>query len=205
MHQLNGIVFYFETYPYLVVLFAFVLLLFLFPLPEELILFTGGYLAFQEGGIIWLPTLVAGIVGMVSTDYWFFWIFKRWGHTILRTKIAQRIFTEKRLRSVSDLVQRKGPWGIFVVRFIPSGIRTPTFAIAGMTGLSRKKFLLASVSGAIIVSQITFWSGYFLSEVLPDPEDLLKMVTTHIRTIILVVILVFLARRLVTGVLRRKF
>ena len=60
----------FHSYPYFVVMLGFVLILFLFPIPEEVIIFVGGFMARQSPHHqIWLPTLVVAIIGIVATDY----------------------------------------------------------------------------------------------------------------------------------------
>ena len=96
MEYLNILATYFAAYPYILVLSAFFLLLFLVPIPEELILFTGGLLAADHGQMVWIPTLACGILGAIITDYWCFLLAKRFGQNYLNHKIVRRIFSPKK-------------------------------------------------------------------------------------------------------------
>jgi len=171
---------YFAAYPYLLVLSGFFLLLFLFPIPEELILFTGGLLAAQHGQLIWVPTLIAGISGVFITDYWYFVLAKIFGRNFLKKKIVQNLFSLKKQKKALHMVEKYGVWAVFIVRFIPGGIRNPVFFITGLSEIKHRSFIIASLSGATIVSQFSFWLGYFLHDRL-QPEQFFKNLEQNIR------------------------
>ena len=177
LHFLTGC---FEAYPYILVLAGFFLLLFLFPIPEELILFTGGLLAAQHGNFTWAPTLIAGISGVFITDYWFFLLAKIFGQNFLKKKLVQKLFSLKKQERSLHLVEKYGVWAVFIVRFIPGGIRNPCFFICGLSEIKSKNFIIASLSGAMISSQVSFWMGYFLHDQL-QPERFFENLEQNIR------------------------
>jgi len=180
LDYLNFLTVYFEAYPYILVLSGFFLLLFLFPIPEELILFTGGLLAAQHGEFIWVPTLIAGISGVFITDYWFFLLAKIFGRNFLKRKLVQKLFSLKKQKRALRLVEKYGVWAVFIVRFIPGGIRNPCFFITGLSEIRHRSFIIASLSGAMITSQFSFWLGYFLHDRL-QPERFFKNLEQNLR------------------------
>jgi membrane protein DedA with SNARE-associated domain len=99
------------------------------------------------------------------------------------------------------MVGKYGVWAVFIVRFIPGGIRNPVFFITGLSEIRHRSFIIASLSGATIVSQFSFWLGFFLHDQL-QPEQFFKNLEQNIRyglgflaLVILIYILVKKRRR----------
>ena len=163
--------------------------MFMLPIPEELVLMTGGYLAFQLGGFIWLPTLIAGIFGVIFTDLVPFVLAKKYGHKILKHKlISDRIL---------KFVNKYGALSAFIVRFIPGGVRNPTFLICGLSGISGKKFLLAVSIGASITSQVSFWLGYFFSDKIDLFISYIKKAGKGVTWIFISIIIVYIIYKII--------
>jgi membrane protein DedA with SNARE-associated domain len=209
MEYINTLIEYFQLYPYIVVLLSFFLILLLFPIPEELILLTGGYLAAcnQHSNIIWLPTLLAGILGIIITDYYFFLIFRIFGHKLINNRFFKRLFSHSKMDRIINYFHKFGMWTIFFVRFIPGGVRIPTFSIAGLTHLPHRKFLFATSIGALISSQITFWIGYWGKNKIGKIENLVEIISkriTYIILIIAVLIIIFFALKKILSIIKSK-
>ena len=175
MEYLNLIIEYAGSYPYLTVLGGFCLMLFLCPLPEEAVLFVGGTLSASHGGAIWIPTLICGIVGVFLTDYEPYILAKVFGQKLIKKPLMKRLIPERRQERAARFVQRFGAWAVLIVRFMPGGLRNPTFAVCGLSNISQKQFIAASLGGACITSQVSFWGGYFLSDQLPPITELIKL------------------------------
>jgi membrane protein DedA with SNARE-associated domain len=207
MHFFNILIDYFQVYPYIVVFFSFSLLIFFIPVPEELILLTGGFLSANNlhHHIIWLPTLIAGISGIILTDFYFFIMFRKFGHKLINNKFFKLIISKKKIYKVIRYFHRYGLWAIFIVRFIPGGVRIPTFSIAGLTRIPRRKFILAVAGGAIISSQISFWLGYWGKNKFGNLANLFRIISKDIFLVFIITtafIVIYLAAR--TIVLRVK-
>lgn len=164
---------YLGTHPYLLILLSFFLMFFLFPIPEEVILFVGGYLS-SSIPWMWLPSLIAGIVGVCITDYWFYFLARKFGRKIISSGFIKRYFSDHRQKRATHIVERFGVWSVFVVRFIPGGIRNPVFFICGLFNIKPKNFIMASLGGALISSQVSFWGGYLLYDALPPIDLIMK-------------------------------
>ncbi len=184
-------------------LLAFFLLLFLFPIPEELILFTGGLLSAGHGQMVWLPTLICGIFGVFYTDYWFFILAKLFGQNFLKNRIVRKFFSEKKQEEALHLVFKYGVWAVFIVRFIPGGIRNPVFFICGLSKIKSRNFIIASLSGATIVAQFSFWLGYFLHDTIQSPEILFDNIKQNFQLGLGIIVLLFLLFLLVKKIFQK--
>ena len=177
-----------SAYPFLVVLLGFLAITIMLPIPEELVLMTGGYLSFQLGGLNWLPTIIVGIIGVIITDMIPFILAKKYGYKILKRKlISDRIL---------KFVNRYGALSAFVVRFIPGGVRNPTFLVCGLSGVRINKFFMAVSVGAIITSQISFWLGYFFSDKIDFFIYEIKVAGRGITALLIIVVSLYVIYKL---------
>jgi len=204
MDYLNTLMIYFETSPYILVLLAFILILFLIPIPEELILFTGGFLSAINGNYTWTLTLIVGIFGVFFTDYWFFILAKIFGQNFLKKKIIQKLFSLKKQKKAFHLVEKYGALAVFLARFIPGGIRNPVFFVCGLSKIKSSKFIFASLTGATISSQISFWLGYFLHDTIKSPELFFENIETKIQFTIAFIALIIIIYFLINLIRRNR-
>ncbi len=203
MQFFQELVTYFQNYPYIAVLLAFGLILVFIPIAEEVILFTGGYLASRHDDQIWLPTLLAGILGVFLTDYWYYYWFKRFGPRLLSTRFGRKMLSVQQEQQYAGLVKRYGAWMVVAVRFVPGGLRNPTFAICGLSQLPQLKFIVASLGTACFTSQITFWLGYWMGDEIENFDQLIATIEANARIVILVVAALFAGFVLLRRTLRR--
>ena len=201
MQYFQTIISYFGDHPYVVVLLGFFLILFLIPVSEELILFIGGYLSVMKGHGAWVPTLLCGIFGVVFTDSWFYFWSRFYGQRLVRHPFIERYFHPERRKRALEVVRKYGAWSVFIVRFIPGGIRIPVFVTCGLFHMPPRKFLFATIVGVCISAQISFWAGYYLYDHLPPIEDLLKLIHKRaslvIYSIIAIVVIAYVIRRII--------
>ncbi len=192
MEYLSDLALEFAANPYWIAIFSFVAILIFAPIPEEGIVFVCAYLSAKHGHGVWIPTWIACVLGMFITDYWFFLWFKLLGRKVFDIAFIAKHFPPGPREKGLKRIKKYGAWAVFIVRFIPGGIRNPTFAMAGLANLSHKKFILASLSGCILVSIITFSCGYFLADYLPPVEELVILINKKGRVVITVILSIFL-------------
>lgn len=189
---------YLGTHPYFLILLCFFLMLIFFPIPEEAILFVGGYLS-SSIPWMWVPSLIVGILGVFLTDYWFYFLARKFGRRIICSRFVKRYFSDHKQKRATHFVEKYGVWSVFVVRFIPGGIRNPVFFICGLFNINPKNFIIASLGGAIISSQVSFWAGYLLYEVLPPLQNMLAVARKYSQLLvfisIIIIILYFFIKR----------
>lgn len=192
MEYLSLIISYFGSNPYLVVLVGFLFIFFFFPLTEEAVLFIGGYLSSLNHGYSWLPTILAGIFGVFITDYWTYYLARKFGRKLLEKPLLKKIFPKSKQDQATCLVKKYGIWSILIVRFIPGGIRNPVFFIAGLFSFNRLKFILTALGGGILSTQISFWLGYLLHDNLPPLDVMIKQMQKYSKLFILGIVLLII-------------
>ena len=134
------------------------------PLPEDVALITGGYLAGKGPpigvGSLWGMVFV-GLAGILIGDSIIFRAGATYGEALLDTRLGRHIPGEK-VERIIGLFERHGPKFIMVARFLP-GVRAVTYFVAGTTGVPYWKFLLfdglaacASAPGWVLLGH---WAG----------------------------------------------
>jgi membrane protein DedA with SNARE-associated domain len=113
------------------------------PLPEDVALITGGYLA-GKGPPIGVGSLsgmiLVGLAGILIGDTIIFRAGATYGEALLQTRIGRHIPGEK-IERIIGLFERHGPKFVMLARFLP-GVRAVTYFVAGTTGVPYWKFLL---------------------------------------------------------------
>ena len=88
------------------------------PLPEETVLAVAGYLVWR--GDMRLPVvLVVGVVSAVAGDNLGYWVGRRFGRNALPRYARWVLGHPERLSTMEDFIERRGPFAVFVARFIP--------------------------------------------------------------------------------------
>jgi membrane protein DedA with SNARE-associated domain len=133
------------------------------PLPEDIALITGGFLAAMGPphgvGSVWFM-MVVGLLGIVVGDSIIFKAGHDYGDALLHTRLGKHI-PEKRVEKVRALFVRHGSKMIMVARFLP-GIRAVTYFVAGTSGVRYWVFLTYDGLAALISAPLWVWLGYWM-------------------------------------------
>lgn len=134
--------------------------------------------------LLLLITLIAlaGIIGN-EVGYWF---GKKSGPTLFKRKDSF-FFKRKYLMQAHDFFEKKGGSTIIISRFLPI-IRTFTPIVAGIVGMSQKKFRLYSIIGSFTWAASMCIAGHYLNKILMSQFgfDLQK----HLEIVVLGIVLV---------------
>ncbi len=158
-------------------LFVFVVLVlcgFGFPLPEDVILVTGGVLAWLASpveSVTWRTLLadpglhammLVGLVGILAGDSVIYWAGRRLGARIAEFRLLRRLVPPEKLEQVEKLLRRRGNIVVVIARYLP-GLRAPTYFTVGHSHLPYWEFLLFDGLAALISAPlwvaIGFWFG----------------------------------------------
>lgn len=132
------------------------------PFPEDVTLLTGGALAHQ--GIIRLwPTLILGYVGVVVGDLSIFRLGRKLGPKVYTHKRLGKLLTPTRRRWIERHFKKHGILTVVIGRHTP-GLRTPTFLIAGSSGMRTLPFLISDALSALLTTPLVVLLGYKLAE-----------------------------------------
>ena len=134
------------------------------PMPEDIALITGGYLAGigPPKGVGSLPLMMAvGLLGIVIGDSIIFKAGSVYGDRLLETRLGKHI-PASRIARTRELFGQHGPKMIMVARFLP-GVRAVTFFVAGSSRVAYWKFLvydgLAALASAPLWVLLGHWAG----------------------------------------------
>jgi len=118
-----------------------------FPVPEDLLLLTAGYLVYTEV-FYWPPALIICLIGVVTSDLM---LYSAGRHLAWRsTRWSERgIFSPERLQRTTRWFTRVGDRLIFIARLIP-GTRALVFLTAGARAVPAWRFLRYDVCGALL-------------------------------------------------------
>ena len=175
------------------------------PLPEETVLAVAGYLVWR-GDLNLAAVLVVGVVSAVAGDNLGYWLGRKFGRTALPRYARWVLGHPERLQSMEAFVERRGPFAVFVARFIP-GIRFMAGPLAGGLGLRFLPFLAANVLGALVYVPVAVAGGYVVGYGLGEYVEQLRRVAGQVEYLVLLVALMsavgLIAWRVIQGLRHR--
>jgi membrane protein DedA with SNARE-associated domain len=134
------------------------------PMPEDIALIAGGYMAGigPPKGVGSLPLMIlVGLVGILVGDSIIFRAGDHYGDTLLETRLGKHI-PAARVERTRQLFAKHGPKMIMVARFLP-GIRAVTYFVAGSSRVPYWKFLtydgIAACASAPLWVLLGHWAG----------------------------------------------
>jgi membrane protein DedA with SNARE-associated domain len=159
-------------------LFVFVVLLacgFGFPMPEDVILVTGGVLAwlaspleeptlagmFHDSGL--LAMVAVGLAGIVAGDSVIYWAGRRFGRRVAEVWPFRRLITPEKLERVERLLRQRGALVVVIARFLP-GLRAPTYFTVGHSRVSFWVFLLFDGMAALVSAPLWVLLGFWFGD-----------------------------------------
>ena len=135
------------------------------PLPEDIALITGGFLAAMGPphgvGSVWMM-MVVGLLGILVGDSIIFKAGKDYGDALLDTRLGRHIPRE-RVVQVREQFAKRGPIVIAIARFIP-GIRAVTYFVAGSSKVPYYVFVLCDGTAALFSAPAWVWLGYWMGK-----------------------------------------
>ncbi|GEJ57807.1 DedA family protein [Anaeromyxobacter diazotrophicus] len=137
-----------------------------FPVPEELVQLTAGYLA--RRGPLWLPfAMAAAYVGIVAGDAFFFHLARQQGPRLLERRAVARVLTPARRAVLDRHFDRHAFLTIVVARHL-SGLRLAAYALAALHGVRPRTFVLADACSALLSVPLVVSLGYFFAAHLEE-------------------------------------
>ncbi len=165
------------------------------PFPEELTQLTAGFLA-RTGRIAFWPAAAVTWAGILLGDYLLFRLGRRHGPRILESRPIARLLTPSRRRFIEKHFSRHAFLTIMAGRHA-SGLRLPTFALAGMSGVSTGTFLLADALSALLSVPLVVGLGWLFAENL-------KVARRDLREVELAAAVVVVSAIAITWLWRRR-
>lgn len=123
------------------------------PIPSSLIMVLSG----AAFGVVW--GAVFSLIGSVGGEWLGFELVRKYG-----VKASRRIVGEKDLEQMRAMMARHGAAAVLVTRALPVVMETMS-VVAGLSQMSRRSFLAASVLGTVPVAVVYAYAGAVSREV----------------------------------------
>jgi len=154
------------------------------PIPEDVALLAGGYLAHR--GITRYPiTLAVSLLGVVTGDNSLFFMGRRFGTGLVRYFTLAWPGRQHQIERIERFMQRHGARAVFYARFL-AGLRALVYLSAGSFGVRPAVFLLYDLLGALISVPIVVTLGYIFGKQI---EMIVRYIGGFERLIVIVAIL----------------
>jgi membrane protein DedA with SNARE-associated domain len=154
------------------------------PIPEDVALLAGGYLAHR--GVTRYPiTLAVSLLGVVAGDNSLFFLGRRFGTGLVRYFTLAWPGRQQQIERIEHFMRRHGARAVFYARFL-AGLRALIYLSAGSFGVRPAVFLLYDLLGALISVPIVVTLGYIFGKQI---EMMVRYIGGFERLIVIVAIL----------------
>ena len=158
--------------------FVFVILLmcgFGLPMPEDVVLVTGGVLAWLSSDVdeVTIGAMVrdqglltmigVGLAGILAGDSVIFFFGRRYGARVAEFAPLRRVITPEKLQTVERKIRTRGNVVVLFARFLP-GLRAPTFFTVGHARMPYWEFLAFDGSAALISAPVWVCLGFWFGD-----------------------------------------
>jgi membrane protein DedA with SNARE-associated domain len=134
------------------------------PLPEDVPLLVGGFLAYR--GVTRYPiTLIVALLGVIAGDNSLYFIGRGVGSNLLSHFGLKRADADNQLDRMHAFMHRHGNLAIFYARFFP-GFRALVYLSAGTLRVLPSRFFFCDLAGAVISVPVVVTLGYVFGEQL---------------------------------------
>lgn len=142
----------------------FIILLATF-ITEDGACFAAGALV-SQGKISFAAALSACFFGVLIGDIGVYWIGRIFGKPLSNTRIFKYFVSDVNLAKASKWLNEKGALAIVISRFV-SGLRLPTYLVAGFLKISFPKFAFYFCAATMIWTPILVGSSAFAFKLIP--------------------------------------
>jgi membrane protein DedA with SNARE-associated domain len=165
------------------------------PLPEDVVLISGGILAARGITEFWMVVVVC-MVGVLGGDSVVFLIGRHFGAAVKSKGFFRKIISEETDKRVLGIIQKYGDKVVFMARFMP-GLRTPIFMTCGIYQVPFWKFLMLDGFAAIISVPLWVWVGHLFGSNLEELEKRIKQFKFGFAAILILLVVFFLISKIV--------
>lgn len=198
MNQLSP----YGTYGYIIMFIILLACGFGFPMPEDVVLVTGGLLASRDITDFSITVLVT-MAGVLIGDGIVFSIGRKMGPKIKETKFFNNLMPKKRESQVLQWFNKFGDKVIFFARFAP-GLRMPLFLTAGIYRVSVWKFISLDGFAALISVPVWIWVGYFFGANLETLEQKMHQMQIGIYSLLAFVLVLLISAWFIKKKVRKR-
>ena len=155
-----------RTYGYPALFGGMVIEQFVPPMAGEPLLLGAGALAGTGRFSLWLAAALA-LAGTVLGDLVWYEVGRRGGHRVLKRLCGFSIEPDTCVRRGQDTFARRGASALLIAKFLP-GLNSIGQPLAGALGMSRRRFVIFDMAGAMLWVGLYVGLGYALHDQLAE-------------------------------------
>jgi membrane protein DedA with SNARE-associated domain len=176
-----------DQFPYVGIFVLLVLGGIGFPFPEDTTLILTGFLITQSI-IRPIPAFLVVYPGLLMTDFFLYWVGKKYGRMVVEHKRFRRMISPDRLLRLEEKFKKRDVWIILVGRHL-LGLRAQIFLVAGMSRMPAIKFLVADAATALLTIVLMGGIGYAGGNSI----QILKKDLTRVEHVAIVILMISIA------------
>jgi membrane protein DedA with SNARE-associated domain len=133
------------------------------PLPEDVVLITGGYLAYlgpDRNGVASVEVMVGvALFGILFGDSVTYGLGRRFGDALADRTLLGRIATKEKRHRAVQLFEKYGPKIVMIARFMP-GVRAVSYFVAGASKMPYLRFIAFDAVAACVSAPLWVLLGW---------------------------------------------
>jgi membrane protein DedA with SNARE-associated domain len=178
--------------PYLIIFGILVICGLGLPIPEDVILFAAGLMAYYGVTDLWL-IIILSYLGVIIGDSIIFTLGAVYGRKLTKKWFFHKLLPDERLNAVKTKLHQRGNRLIFVARFMP-GLRAPIYFSAGTLHLPYRVFVFYDGLAALISVPAIIGVIYYFGDELDHVIRVIKRVEHSIFLLIAIGVLTILTK-----------
>jgi membrane protein DedA with SNARE-associated domain len=169
------------------------------PMPEDIVLVTGGILSSRGVTDFWMTVIVC-MVGVLMGDGIIYTLGRLLGRQVKQTWLFKRLLSPQKDARIQEIFERWGDKVIFMARFMP-GLRMPIFMSSGIYRVPAWKFFMLDGVAALISVPTWIYVGYLFGSNLDLLERKMRRLQMGIYSLVIlavvgIVIFIFVKNRI---------
>lgn len=163
------------------------------PIPSEVIMLSGGWLAAQ-GSLSWIEVLIAGSIGNLLGSLIAFYVGRAGGRRLLDKYGRYILLNTHHLEQAERWFARFGEGTVLFTRMLPF-IRTFISLPAGIAGMKPGRFIIFTLLGCIPWNAALVYLGYRLGDNWGVVEQYMRPISYAICGLVVIMLAWWLLRR----------
>jgi len=160
------------------------------PIPEDITIIASGILI-SNGTTTFMHSLVVCMLGILVGDSIIYFLGRRWGLSLLKSKIFSKIINEKLIMTGENAFKKYGNKILFFARFLP-GLRAPIYFLSGSMKTPFTVFVIVDAFAALISVPIWIYVGKLFGDNIAVLEKAIKKLQSGTLVIVLALIVLLI-------------
>jgi membrane protein DedA with SNARE-associated domain len=142
------------------------------PIPEDVPLLAAGVLSHHGGLSVPIASVLCSLF-VLGRDLIVYGLGRRYGDALLDRPLGRRLVSKRVAARARTAIEKHGSAVVFVGRFLP-GLRAGVFFVAGASGVTAPRFVVADIAAAAISVPVFVWAGAKFAENLDGIAEFLR-------------------------------